>query len=151
MMTAIMTAVAMMTAPAPTFCAPCSIDGAVTCMNLVVNSRYNEGFDYDGDGVLTVLDAVSISKRGAYNSTYGNTFTFGEKEVMEVVEENLNPEEYSDYFYYEIDFINGIPCRKYEISTDSITDVHVYCEVNDEIFQFTVRIEAVEDYYWVMD
>ena len=151
MMTAILTAIAMMTAPVPTFDAPCSIESADTCMELAVNSQYIEGYDYDGDGVLSVMDAVAIGKRGILNSTYGNTYTFGEKEVMAVVEENLNPSEYSDYFYYEIDFIDGVPCREYEISTDGITEVHVYCEVNDNIFQFTARITAVEESFVVTD
>ena len=150
-MTAILTAIAMMTAPVSTFDAPCSVDGAIDCMNLIAHDRYHEGFDYNGDGVLTVTDAVSISRRGYENKTFGNTYTFGEEEVMAVVEGNLNPSEYSDYFYYEIDFIDGDPCREYEFSTDGINDVHVYCEVNDEMFQFTVRITAWEENFYVLD
>jgi hypothetical protein len=124
---------------------------ASAVMETVAAGEYREYMDYNGDGELSVMDAIGIMREYDYNSTYGNTMAYGESDVWDVVTENLNPAEYGDYFYYEIDFIDGSACRKYEISTDCYTVAHVYCEVNDTTFQYTVGIDPITETATVLD
>lgn len=137
--------------PAPTFGSWVSPETADTCLSYVVSGDYYEYMDFDGNGVLDVLDAVQIYKAYTLNLENSVPYTFGESDVLDVVTENLNPSEYSDYFYYEIDFVDGCPCREYEITTDSNITVHVYCEVNDSIFQFTAMVEPAKQLVSVLD
>lgn len=150
-MTAILTALIL--SVAPTFgmvngYSPASADAIMTA---TVNGEYHAYMDFNGDGVLSVMDAVGVLKKYVDNSTNGNTLTYGEKDVMAVVEENLNPSEYSDYFYYEIDFVNNKPCRMYSYEYSEYTVLHVYCEVNDTTFQYTVGIDPITETAVVLD
>lgn len=147
----IMTAMAMMSAPSNTFNSWFSPETATSCLEMAVNNEYTPCLDYNGDGVLSTVDAIAINKRYHLNCENGNSMTFGESEVMRVVEENLNPSDYSDYFYYEIDFIENESCREYEIEVNDTINIHVYCEVNDSIFQFTACINPFEESITVID
>ena len=124
---------------------------AAVVMGTAANHEYREYMDYNGDGVLSTIDAVSIMREYEYNSTYGNTMTYGENDVLAVVEENLNPSEYCDYFYYEIDSVNGEVCRRYSYDCSKYTELHVYCEVNDTVFQYTVSIDPITETTTVLD
>ena len=128
-----------------------SLSTANTIMTATVNEEYHAFMDYNGDGVLSVMDAIGVLKKYHENSTSGNTLTYGESDVLAVVEENLNPSEYSDFFYYEIDFVNGEPCRLYSYDYSEYTVLHVYCEVNDNVFQYTVGIDPITETATVLD
>ena len=149
-MTAILSAMAM-TAPAPCFYSWFSPETANACMEYAVNGEYAPHLDYNSDGVLSAVDAVAIYKRYALNCENGNAYTFTDVDVMAVVEENVNPAMYSDYFYYEIDFVDGVPCRCYDFTAETVTEVHVYCELNDTIFQFTASIDPYRERVSVID
>ena len=151
MMTAILTAFALSATSAFGMVNGYSPSTANTIMTATVNEEYHAFMDYNGDGVLSVMDAIGVLKKYHENSTSGNTLTYGESDVLAVVEENLNPSEYSDFFYYEIDFVNGEPCRLYSYDYSEYTVLHVYCEVNDNVFQYTVGIDPITETATVLD
>lgn len=151
MMTAILTAFALSATSTFGMVNGYSLSTANTIMTATVNEEYHAFMDYDGDGVLSVMDAIGVLKKYHENSTNGNTLTYGESNVLAVVEENLNPSEYSDFFYYEIDFVNGEPCRLYSYDYSEYTVLHVYCEVNDNVFQYTVGIDPITETATVLD
>lgn len=145
MMTAILTAFALSATSAFGMVNGYSPSTADTIMTATVNEEYHAFMDYNGDGVLSVMDAIGVLKKYHENSTSGNTLTYGESDVLAVVAENLNPSEYSDFFYYEIDFVNGESCRLYSYDYSEYTVLHVYCEVNDSVFQYTVGIDPITE------
>lgn len=149
--TVVLTALTLSVAPTFGMANGYSAASADAIMTATVNGEYHAFMDFDGDGVLSVMDAVGVLRKYAENSTNGNTMTYGEPDVMRVVEENLNPSEYSDYFYYEIDFVNGEPCRMYTYEYSEYTVLHVYCEVNDTTFQYTVGIDPITETAVVLD
>lgn len=151
MMTAILTAFALSATSAFGMADGYSPSSADAIMNAAINGEYHAFMDYNGDGVLSVMDAIGVLKKYHENSTNGNTLTYGESEVLAVVTENLNPSEYSDFFYYEIDFVNGEPCRLYSYDYSEYTVLHVYCEVNDSVFQYTVGIDPITETATVLD
>ena len=151
MMTAILTAFALSATSTFGMVNGYSLSTANTIMTATVNEEYHAFMDYNGDGVLSVMDAIGVLKKYHENSTSGNTLTYGESDVLAVVEENLNPSEYSDFFYYEIDFVNGEPCRLYSYDYSEYTVLHVYCEVNDNVFQYTVGIDPITETATVLD
>lgn len=94
----------------------------------VVNEEYHEHLDYNGDGKLDILDAIGVMKRYNENIENGNKITLDEETVQAIIEENYKTE----CVYWEIDFIDSIPCRKYEYTTDKITSANIYLEFEDD-------------------
>lgn len=137
--------------PASFFTSPITPETADSCLSCAVSEVYNEEMDFDGNGILDVMDAVKIYK--AYTLTLNNSYeyTFGEKDVIAIIEKSVDSDMYSNYFYYEIDFVDGCPCRKYEVTTTSNIEIHVYCELNDDVYQFTVMVDPTNQLVSVLD
>lgn len=108
----------------------------------VVNEEYYEYVDFNGDGQLTIADAVGILRRYYDNLEYGNELTLDEKVVENILQENYSV----DCIYWEIDFINGKPCRKYELTVNEITTANIYFEfIDDTIDNVKVEINPFEE------
>lgn len=122
---------------------------AKSIMMNVVSNEYYPHLDFNGDNELSVVDAVAVRKRYLYNKLNGNTMHFGESDVMEIIVENFRSEEYDEYFYYEIDFVNGECGRAYEMDFSEITSIHVYIEMNNEVSGFDVIVNPIEEIYSV--
>ena len=137
--------------PAENFFSWYSPETASACMEYAVKGEYAANLDFDGDGQLSTIDAVAIYKRYRNNCENGNTIIFNEEDVKRIVEANVPETDYSEYFYYEIDFINGSPCRCYSISADEVMTAHVYCELNESSFDFTVSIDPFKELVSVID
>lgn len=135
--------------PAPNYYSWYSEDIASQVMEYAVNDEYYSHLDFDGDGVLSVMDAVAIRKRYICNVINKTPFHFGESDVMEIVKENYSADSYSEYFYYEIDFVDGSVCRAYEMDFENPAYIHVYLEMNDETKGFYVMISPAEENYAV--
>lgn len=135
--------------PAPNYYSWYSEEIAEGIMEAVVADEYYPHLDFDGDGILSVIDAVAVRKRYMYNVLNGNIMGFGESDVMEIVEENFSPDEYNEYFYYEIDFVNGSSCRAYEMYFSKPSYIHVYMEMNGKTADFSVLIRPDEESYQV--
>lgn len=105
----------------------------------VINEEYYEHLDFNGDGELTIADAVGVYKRYEDNITYGNEITLDEETIIDIAWENYTTDymEREDFvenslLYYEIDFINGEPCRQYELTAEEILTAHIYYEFTDD-------------------
>jgi len=105
-------------------------------LNAVVSGVYSSEMDVNDDGKLSIIDSV-IQLKEYYNNY---TFTFGESDVMGIISNTFDYDNYSEYFYYEIDFVNNVSCRKYELIVSKETTAHIYCELNDSVYQFDVLI-----------
>lgn len=95
---------------------------------------YDARYDFDGDGEETVLDAIKVLKRYYENIDNNATITINE-EIMETL---LRQETDEEVLYWEIDFIDDEPCRKYEYTTAEEIRIHVYYETENECSGFQV-------------
>ena len=93
-------------------------------MHCAANAEYRQHLDYDGDGKLTVCDAVLVSKKYEYNCKYGNTIDISAEKIREIYTENYA----DDLVYYEICNINGENCRLYECNVSEISEICIYYE-----------------------
>ena len=137
--------------PAPAFTSQISPETAAACIECAATNTYVSDLDFDGDGIITTLDAIKIYKQYCMNLENKSAYVFDESDVLQVVEENIPAEKYSEYFYYEIDFIDDEPCREYSYCATEITTAHVYCELNDSAFTFTVSIDPFKGQVSVID
>lgn len=103
----------------------------------VISHEYYEYLDFNGDGELTIADAVGILQKYKYNCLCGNTMTFSEKEVFEIIWENFRNDE---FVYYEIDCINGNPCIQYRVTAETITNCDVYIKFENRSVNVQVQI-----------
>ena len=114
--------------PAPNYYSWFSPEIADTIIESVVNGEYHEHLDFNGDGVLSVADAVGVLRRYYDNIEYGNELTVDSETVQAIIEENYSVE----CVQWEIDFVNGEPCRKYELTVDEITTANIYLIFEDD-------------------
>lgn len=114
----------------------------------VIRGESHAYLDYDGDGEETMLDAVGVLKRYYSNIENGNTYTFNNKKVAEIMEENGNAPS-----YWEIDFVDNTPCRKYEVTVDKVTRINLYVEYYEESYaeNWTIEINPFKELTTVID
>lgn len=127
-----------------TYCSWYSPEIASSIMDDVARGESHAYLDYDGDGEETILDAIGVLKRYYSNIENGNTIPFTSEDMEAIANENG-----FDYIYWEIDFIDGEACRKYEYETDTITTIHIYYEDEDICSGFYVELNPYEEIYTV--
>lgn len=128
-------AILTVAAPAPSFCSWIAPEIADHICQAVADGEYLSYLDYNGDGKLTLADAVLVRRRYQHNITYGNELTIDKETVKEIIEENYSDE----VIYWEFDEIDCMPTRQYSITTNKITEVNLYLEF--ENYCDNVRIE----------
>lgn len=117
-------------------------------VNYVIKGEYHEHVDFNGDGELTIADAVGVRKRYEDNCKYGNEITVDSETVKSIIEENYSV----DCIYWEIDFVNNEPCRKYELTVDEITTANIYLEFADDTMDnVSIEINPFEETVRVTD
>ena len=114
--------------PAPNYYSWFSPEIANNIIECVVNDEYHEHLDFNGDGVLSVADAVGVLRRYYDNIEYGNELTVDGDTVQSIIEENYSVE----CVQWEIDFVNDEPCRKYELTVNEITTANIYLIFEDD-------------------
>ena len=114
--------------PAPNYYSWFSPEIANNIIECVVNDEYHEHLDFNGDGVLSVADAVGVLHRYYDNIEYGNELTVDGDTVQSIIEENYSVE----CVQWEIDFVNDEPCRKYELTVNEITTANIYLIFEDD-------------------
>ena len=114
--------------PAPNYYSWFSPEIADNIIECVINGEYHSHLDFNGDGVLTVADAVGVARRYYENVTYGNKITVDSEVVQAIIEENYSVE----CVQWEIDFVNDEPCRMYELTVDEITTANIYAIFEDD-------------------
>lgn len=117
-------------------------------IDYVIKGEYHEHVDFNGDGELTIADAVGVRKRYEDNCTYVNEITVDNETVESIIAENYSV----DCIYWEFDFVNGEPCRQYELTVSEITTANIYLEFADDTMDnVTVEINPFEETVRVMD
>ena len=114
--------------PAPNYYSWFSPEIVNNIIECVVNDEYHEHLDFNGDGVLSVADAVGVLHRYYDNIEYGNELTVDGDTVQSIIEENYSVE----CVQWEIDFVNDEPCRKYELTVNEITTANIYLIFEDD-------------------
>lgn len=128
--------------PAPNYYSWFSPEIANNIIECVVNGEYHEHLDFNGDGVLSVADAVGVLRRYYDNIEYGNELTVDGDTVQSIIEENYSVE----CVQWEIDFVNGEPCRKYELTVNEITTANIYAIFEDDTTDnITIEINPFEE------
>jgi hypothetical protein len=101
-------------------------------LDTLVNGEYAETYDVNLDGTLEMLDILEMLKESNKTATAhidGNV-------IDEIMKENG-----IDCIYYEIDFVNSVPCRKYEIwGNENDFKIHVYYETEENASGFWLAI-----------
>ena len=123
--------------PAPNYFAEISPQITAEIQDCIINEEYRQHIDFNGDGELTIADAVGVEKRYSDNCTYGNSITLEAETVYSIAEENY-PDE---LIYWELDRINGELCREYSTTVDDVTEAEIYLEFENYSDTVTVIID----------
>lgn len=140
--------------PAPEFRAPISDETAAAIVDTITSddeAAPAPALDFNGDGALTIADAVGIARRH-YISTHEHTEITIDRETVAAIAAELYPDDIQTYFYYEIDFVDGSPCRKYELTSSDIVTIDIYFEFDEwqtshraEVNPYTETITIYEE------
>lgn len=113
--------------PSQNYCSWFAPEIARTTLEYVINGEYHPHVDYNGDGALTVADAISIERRYYENVTFGSEITIDYQTVEGIIEENYS----IPCIYWEFDKVDNKITRQYEITTDHIITADIYFEFED--------------------
>ncbi|MBO7734287.1 MAG: hypothetical protein J6S67_17105 [Methanobrevibacter sp.] len=113
--------------PAPNYYSWFSPEVVDSVCEYLANNEYHPHVDYNGDGVLTIADAVCIARRYQENVDYGNEITIDSETVEAIIEENYSV----PCIYWEFDEVDGEIVRQYEVTTDRIITADIYFEFED--------------------
>ena len=102
--------------------------------HVVNETPYDVRYDADGDGHETIIDAIAVIKRYNYNVKNNATITLNET----IIETLLTEQTDEEVIYWEIDYVENTPCRKYEYIANEETRLHVYYETENECSGFDV-------------
>ena len=106
---------------AATFYAAISPEVSAEIQGCAIRGEYREYLDYNGDGALTIADAVGVERQYNYNVEHGNTVVFDREDVADIIAEN-----YEDSpIQWEISSINDEPCRLYDVEICEVTRLTV--------------------------
>lgn len=142
--------------PAPEFRAPIGGETAAAMLDTILAAdgetiTADPELDFNGDGVLSIADFCGASRRH-YISTHEHTEVTVDRETVAAIAEELYPDDTQQYFYYEIDFVDGSPCRKYELTSSDIVTIDIYFEFDEwqishraEINPYTETITIYEE------
>ena len=115
-------------------------------LQYIINEEYHPHVDFNGDGILTVSDAVNVYQRYNYNVKYGNTITLDSNYIDMVAEENgLN------IIYWEIYKIENDVCLEYEYTANDITTVYVWYEEEERGDTLIIELNPFEEKMSVMN
>ena len=127
--------IAGLCAPAQNFCAPTTLETAANILTAIADGEYLCELDYNGDGILTVSDAINELRRAAYVLT-GNEITVTADTINEIVDNEDSP-----CIYWEFDQIGDTFTRCYEIMTAETITADIYAEYEDDSTKhFTIKI-----------
>jgi hypothetical protein len=121
----------MVSAPAENYYAEISPEISAEIITCIINGEYRQHIDYNGDGNLTISDAVCVEKRYQNNCICGNSLEFTGDDVREIIAEN-----YAEYpIEWEICSVNNDICCMYDvtISEKSKIDILLMWENYSEI------------------
>ena len=106
---------------AATYYAAISPEVSAEIKELAIKGEYREYLDYNGDGKLTIADAVGVERQYNYNVEHGNTVIFDREDVAEIIAENYA----ESPIQWEICAVNDEPCRLYDVEICEVTRLTV--------------------------
>lgn len=121
----------------------------------VLDGKYYEFLDFNGDGELNVADVVGISKRYQDNCTYGNEMELDLDTIIDIAwenfSENMDRDDFieNDLLYWEICRVNEEPVRRYDLTVTEITEIELYYEFEDRAESISAVINPYEEYIQV--
>jgi len=133
--------------PADNYYSWVSPEIANVVLQYCVKDEYHEHLDFNGDGKLSIADAVGILRRYNDNVKYGNEITVDSEVIESIIYENWSDEP----IYYEIDRIENDFCREYTMTVNDITEFHVYVEFEEYSSGFTAVANPFEEIVRVID
>ena len=102
---------------AATYYAAISPEVSAEIQDCAIRGEYREHLDYNGDGALTIADAVGVERKYQYNTEHGNTVVFDREDVADIIAEN-----YADSpVEWEVSSINDEPCTLCEVEISEVT------------------------------
>lgn len=93
----------------------------------VCDDQYYLDADYDGDGNVTIVDAILAKQRVDAVQEFGNTVVIDSDVCKSIVDEVSEDQ----VIYWEIDFIGDEVTRTYEFSASEETRFHIYYETEE--------------------
>lgn len=117
----------------------------------VIDGKFYNHLDFNGDGELSIADVVGISKRYQDNVQYGNEITLDYETIIDIGWENFSESLDREYFtenellYWEICRVNDVPCRQYELTVSEISEAEIYFEFEESAESVTVRLNPYEE------
>ena len=117
----------------------------------VLDGKFYNHLDFNGDGELSIADVVGISKRYQDNVQYGNEITLDYETIIDIGWENFSESLDREYFvenellYWEIYRVNDSLCRQYELTVSEIATAEIYFEFEDFSDSVTVEINPYEE------
>ena len=123
--------------PSENYCSWISPEIADVIQECVLDGKYRQHLDFNGDGELTIADVVGVRKRYQDNCTYGNEITLDSEVVENIIAENYT----ETPIYWEIDRVNGNLTRQYELTASEIMQAEIYVEFenNSDIIQVEIN------------
>lgn len=129
-------AVSALANPAETYHSWFAPEITETICDYIANEEYHAHVDYNGDGQLSIADAVCVSRRYEENCDFGNEITVDFETVNAIAEENFNAP-VMEWEFCEIN--NEITCE-YQIITSEIISATIRYEFED----FSVEYVEIE-------
>lgn len=123
--------------PSENYFADVSPKTAMEIQEHILDGKFREYLDFNGDGELTIADVVGVSKRYADNCKYGNEIKLDSEVVENIIVENYT----ETPIYWEIDRVNGNLTRQYELTASKIMQAEIYVEFenNSDIIQVEIN------------
>ena len=106
---------------AATYYAAISPEVSAEIQDCAIRGEYREHLDYNGDGALTIADAVGVERKYQYNIEHENTVIFDREDVQSIIAENYA----ESPIQWEICGIDDEPCRAYDVEICEVTRLTV--------------------------
>lgn len=130
----IIIAAALIAAPSENYYSWVSPEIADAIIAEATAGNYHEYLDYNGDGALTMADAVCVARKYQQNVELGNEITVAEADVIDVLTEN-----YTDVIEWEITRINGEETAVRMFTADDITEAEIRVEMPSKTEYITIE------------
>lgn len=114
---------------------------AMEIMECAANNEYRSHLDFNGDGKLTVVDAVNVAKRYHDNLENGNTLQVNAEIIYDIATENYS----DDLIYYEIYSVNGENCREYDMEISDVTEISVWLEFENYGESLEIQVDPFRE------
>ena len=122
--------------PAANYYSSVSPETAAEIITECKAGNYHSFLDYNGDGELTIADAVCVSRKYEANCRDGNVYHLGSAEINEIIAENYTEAPIE----YEITSINDNICCLYAADFTEISRLTLLMEFEDAAETLEIQV-----------